>query len=389
MKCNKWKCVGAGILLGMVLSACGLSQETANQEPIEIAPAVFEEPELTPVPEATPTPTPEPTPTPIPEPEETTLTISFAGDFSLGNHHKQDYSYSFNQEYEKQTPAYFLQNVKDIFAEDDMTLVNFEGVLTTKTKCDVNKAYNIKGDPEYVNILPLGNVECVSLANNHALDYGLDGREDTVATLQKAGITYGYEENIGLYEAQGIKVGYVAYTATGNVIPKGLKERVQTGLQQLEEAGADLKIVCLHWGVETKHYPEAVQTTFAHEVIDMGADLLIGHHPHVLQGIEEYNGKFIVYSLGNFCFGANRGPKDMDTVIFQERFTFVDGELQPTRDCNIIPCKISSTDERNNYQPTPATGAVAQRIIDKVNTYSENYGVSFDEYGNLVQEREE
>lgn len=379
MSRNKWKLLGVSILLGFVMTACGSATETLKQEPIEITPVIFDEPEITPVPE--PTATPKPTPTPTPEPEEVEITISFAGDCSLGNHHKQEYAYSFNQEYENQTPAYFLQNVKEIFAADDMTLVNFEGVLTDRTKCDVSKAYNIKGDPEYVNILSQGNVECVSLANNHALDYGVEGRADTVEALEEAGIAYGYEENIGLYETKGIKAGFVAYTATGNVIPKGLKERVEQGLQQLEEAGADLKIVCLHWGVETNHFPEAVQTTFAHEVIDMGADLLIGHHPHVLQGIEEYNGKYIVYSLGNFCFGANRSPKDKDTIIFQERFTFLDGVLQPTADCNIIPCKISSTDERNNYQPTPQEGAVAQRIIEKVNTYSENFGLSFGEDG--------
>ena len=114
--------------------------------------------------------------------------------------------------------------------------------------------------------------------------------------------------------------------------------------------------------------------------------MIIGHHPHVLQGVEEYKGKMIVYSLGNFCFGANRSPKDKDTMIFQTTFTFCDGELQPQVKVKIIPCSISSVSERNNYQPTPATGEEAVRILGRINEFSQGFGCCFDEEGNYITE---
>ena len=96
---------------------------------------------------------------------------------------------------------------------------------------------------------------------------------------------------------------------------------------RLREEGADLVIACCHWGIEGDHYPNDYQQKLAHQVIDWGADLLVGTHPHVLQGMELYNGKMICYSLGNFCFGGNRNPKDKDTAIYEQTFTFVDGVL--------------------------------------------------------------
>ena len=144
--------------------------------------------------------------------------------------------------------------------------------------------------------------------------------------------------------------------------------------------------------VSEELYPEDYQTTLGRKCIDWGADLVIGHHPHVLQGIDQYKGKYIIYSLGNFCFGANRNPKDKDTMIFQQtftlkpsgdtaeskgRFTVVPGEAK------IIPCSISSITSRNNFQPTPLSGENAKRVIGRINEYSAAYGVSADEGGVL------
>ena len=89
----------------------------------------------------------------------------------------------------------------------------------------------------------------------------------------------------------------------------------------MKKAGAQIIIVNFHWGIEKQYTPDENQKALAHLAIDEGADLVIGHHPHVLEGIEKYNGKYICYSLGNFCFGANRNPKDKDTMIFQQTFT--------------------------------------------------------------------
>ena len=131
-------------------------------------------------------------------------------------------------------------------------------------------------------------------------------------------------------------------------------------------------MVIFHWGNETETVPDSNQTTLGRMAIDLGADLVCGHHPHVLQGIETYKGKNIVYSLGNFCFGGNSSPSDMDTMIYQQTFTIDADGVKNDNVTNIIPCSISSAayDGYNNYQPTPAEGDEATRILEKINERS-------------------
>lgn len=340
---------------------------------------------------------PIPTDTPVPEshedvPEATeppqenilTVTISAAGDCSLGNHQEQEYAYSFRQTYDRaEDKGYFFENVRDIFDSDDMTIVNFEGVLTFSEERDESRTYNIKGDPEYVRLLTAGSVEAVSFANNHRLDYGTRGSDDTVAALKDEGIVYAYDRNVGIYETEeGIRIGYVSV----NEVSWGLgsEKLLGDGIAKLQEEGVDLILACCHWGIERDNYPTENQQYLGRKCIDMGADLVIGHHPHVLQGIEEYEGKYIIYSLGNFCFGANRNPADKDTMIFQQTFTFVDGVKQEDQQVQIIPCSVSSVRERNDFRPTPVQGEEAARIIGRINTYSEGFGVSFAEDGTPI-----
>ena len=110
--------------------------------------------------------------------------------------------------------------------------------------------------------------------------------------------------------------------------------------------------------------------------------MVLGHHPHVMQGIEVYQGKLIVYSLGNFCFGGNKNPKEKDTMIFQQTFTFVDGVLQTDVDAKIIPARVSGASSYNNYQPIIAEGDEKVEIIQKMNEISAALGgVTFDENG--------
>ena len=317
------------------------------------------------------------------EPETISITISAAGDTSLGNHQTQDYYYSFRQAYDKEGKDYFLENVSDIFSQDDMTIVNLEGTLTFSENMQPDRTYNIKGDPEYVEILTSGSVEAVSMANNHRYDYGEEGSRDTVAALTEAGIKYAYDENLGIYETKGIRIGFVSVSeaSRGSAVEKTLEE----GITLLKEEGADLILVCCHWGTEREYYPEDYQRTLGKKCIDWGADLVIGHHPHVLQGIEEYQGKYIVYSLGNFCFGANRNPADKDTMIFQQTFTFVNGEKQEDKEIRVIPCSVSSVADRNDFRPTPAEGGEAERIIGRINEFSKDFGVAFTADGYLEE----
>lgn len=313
---------------------------------------------------------------------EITIVISAAGDVTLGNYFEQEYSYSFCQTYEQvEDKGYFFENVYDIFADDDMTIVNLEGPLTTSEDMREGQVYSIKGAPEYVNLLNYGNIEAVSMGNNHMLDYGTQGCRDTVDALEQAGVVYGYDSNLGIYETKGIRIGYVSV----NEVSKGalVEKTLEEGIRLLQEDGVDLILACCHWGIEREYYPEEYQQILGRKCIDWGADLVIGHHPHVLQGIEEYQGKYIIYSLGNFCFGANRNPTDKDTMIFRQTFTFVDGQKAEDADIQVIPCSVSSIASRNDFKPTPAQGADAVRIIERINEYSVDYGVQFDEDGFL------
>lgn len=314
------------------------------------------------------------------EDEVITITISMAGDVTLGMHQNQDYYNSFRKAYdEAEDESYFFENVSDIFSNDDMTIVNLEGVLTLSDAKVGDKLYYLKGDPDYAYLMNPGSIEVVSMANNHRLDFGQGGSDDTVEAVTKAGIIYAYDDNVAIYETKGISIGIISV----NVLAwgSGVEKFIQNGIEILQEKDVDLIIACCHWGKERENYPGNYQTTLGRKCIDWGVDVVIGHHPHVLQGIEEYNGKYIMYSLGNFCFGANRNPNDKDTIIAQQTFTFINGEIQENNEMHIIPCSVSSVTNRNDFKPTPAVGEEAQRIINRMNEYSKDFGVEFNEEG--------
>lgn len=300
--------------------------------------------------------------------EDIQITISAAGDCTFATDVNYAGGPSFVAKYnEVQDPSYFLRNVQSLFVQDDLTIVNFEGTLTNLTTRQ-DKEFAFRGDPEYVQILTSGSVEAVNLANNHSRDYGMQSLEDTRNYLTEAGVThFGYDQT-AIYEVKGVKIGLIGIY----VLPDGLgrMQQLLEHIQTVKEAGADITIVNFHWGIEREYYPNDVQKQLAHVAIDNGADLVIGEHPHVLQGIETYNGKKIVYSLGNFCFGGNKNPSDKDTMIFQQTFTLRDGEIQGYDDFKIIPCRLSSVTNVNDYQPTILEGAEAEKVMNKINEIS-------------------
>ena len=320
-----------------------------------------------------------------PEPVVTTVTISATGDCTLGATQTHGYEGSFHEYYDKNGEEYFFAGVKEIFEEDDFTLVNLECVLTDET-ARVEKKWNLKGRPEYTGIMTSSSIEGCSLGNNHTLDYGEASLTDTMSALDEAGIVYGYNDQTGIYTTdEGVTIGIVS---VGLFSEKEQREKdIQNGIASLREQGVDLVIVACHWGVELDHYPTQYQQEAAHRIIDWGADLVIGNHPHVLQGIEIYNGKVICYSLGNFCFGGNRNPSDKNTMIYQQTFTFVDCVLQDQVEAKIVPCTISSIDSRNDFQPTIAEDDRKASIIEKVQDYSEPYGeIVFEDDGTIMIE---
>lgn len=304
------------------------------------------------------------------ETEPVSITISAAGDCTLGTDEYFDPSTSLNAYYDSNGPAYFFQNVKSIFEADDLTIVNMEGTLTEETTRQ-DKTYAFKGPAEYTQILTDGDVEAANLANNHSHDYGDKSYTDTIAALDAAGITnFGYDRT-AVMDVNGVKVGLVGTYELAEGM--GCEEEMISNIKAVKDQGAQIVIVSFHWGIERENYPTENQVNLAHSAIDNGADLVLGHHPHVLEGIEVYNGKNIVYSLGNFCFGGNSNPSDKDTMIFQQTFTVQDGELVEDNVTNIIPCSISSDSSYNNYQPTPLEGDEADRVKGRIEEYSSGF----------------
>ena len=335
------------LLLCLIIKGCGSgktktvsSNKTETSEQKEVL-TVTPEPEMTPV----------------------SLTLSVVGDCTLGTDENFDYDTSLNAYYENNGADYFLANVKSIFSADDLTIANFEGTLTESTERE-DKQFAFKAPASYANILTAGSVEAVNTANNHSHDYGEQSFDDTLKALDAAGIIhFGYDET-AVTEVKGIKIGLVGIYELNDHL--GRKEQLKQNIAKVKNEGAQLVIVIFHWGNEKEEVPDDNQKTLGHLAIDEGADLVCGHHPHVLQGIEEYKGKNIVYSLGNFCFGGNAYPSDMDTMIFQQTFTIDQNGVQKDNVTNIIPCSISSDADYNNYQPTPAEGEEADRIMKKI-----------------------
>ena len=297
------------------------------------------------------------------------LTLSVVGDCTLGTDETFDYDTSLNAYYENYGADYFLQNVKDIFYADDLTIANFEGTLTDSDERE-DKTFAFKAPASYASILTGGSVEAVNTANNHSHDYGEQSFNDTLAALDDAGIVhFGYDET-AVMDVKGIKVGLVGIYELYDHLER--EQQLKDNIAKVKADGAQLIVVIFHWGNETETVPDSNQTTLGRIAIDEGADLVCGHHPHVLQGIETYKGRNIVYSLGNFCFGGNSSPSDMDTMIYQQTFTIDADGVKKDNVTNIIPCSISSAayDGYNNYQPTPAEGDEATRILGKINERS-------------------
>lgn len=305
--------------------------------------------------------------------EETNIILTAVGDSTIGTDPKFNYSTSLPAMVQQNNndPSYLFSNVAHIFKEDDITIANLETTFTTSTE-KVDKGhkiqYHFKGDPELANSLVSASIEGVNLSNNHIYDYGQQGFQDTIATLEKLNVDYFGEDYKWITEVKGIKFGFLGYQGwtTSDSLLKTVKEDIESMKKE-----ADLVIVTFHWGIERATTPNEVQKTLAHYAIDNGADLIIGHHPHVIQGIEYYKGKYINYSLGNFCFGGNSNPSDKDTYIFQADFKFEDKKLSSVG-VRVIPCSVSSVPNRNDYRPTPLAGDEKIRLLEKINGYNIN-----------------
>ena len=293
------------------------------------------------------------------------ITVSAVGDCTLGMDDDLDYDMSFNASYEENGAGWFLEKVRDTLQGDNLTIANFEGVLTSGGE-RADKEFCFRGEPEYTQVLTEGGIEALNLANNHAFDYGSDSYFEMKDIMAEAGIdVFGYDNSI-VIDVNGVKVGLTGTYELDEGID--VKEKMLAEIEKVKGEGAQLVISSFHWGDEGETEPNSIQKELAHAAVDAGADLVLGHHPHVLQAAEIYNGKYIFYSLGNFCYGGSTDPYDYDTAIVQQTFTFNSKGLADASQAEVIPCSVTSAEDYNNYQPTPypADSSGYLRVLEKL-----------------------
>lgn len=339
-----------------------------DPDPFQISPA----PDLTPLPETTPQPT-------IPPQNllgdgTIQITITAGGDMTIGGDVRKRGDSLFDKELKKQGGDlnFLTRNVREILEGDDMTIVNFEGTLTTAPVYKTKNDFVFSAPPEYVSILREGSIEAVALQNNHVMDHGETGLNETKAVLNEAGIVWSDAKNMGIYEVHGVSIAMLSYQQYREMVEE-LLVRVPNDVAKAK-AEHDIVIVSFHWGEELDYKPNANQVRLGRLTVDAGADLVLGHHSHRINPIEEYKGKYIVYSLGNFSFSGNNKPSDMSTFLFQIRFNVTESGTQ-TDSFRIIPSRISSKTDYNDFAPTPFTD---QRLIDNVINMLKNNGKNLE-----------
>ena len=312
-----------------------------------------------------------------------TLTMSFTGDVTIGSNVQHNGKSIFEKELDRQEGdlSFPFRNVKSIFIEDDLTLINFEGTLTTEGRNPDkrNNSFLFRADPSYVSMLSDNGVESVSLENNHVLDMGVAGLSETKKTLVDAGISFACEDQPAIIEIKGVRIGSLAYQTFGGRHDE-IIELLPRAIDSLRDRGCDIVIVSYHWGDEKDYKPNDNQIRLGRATIDAGADLVIGHHSHRINPIEYYKGHYICYSLGNFSFAGNNKPDDMSTYIFQIQMVVENGKARSDA-FRIIPCRISSTDDYNDFAPTPYTEeSDIEELLEKLKENGRKIEYAVSEY---------
>lgn len=316
---------------------------------------------VTTVPATTPATQPAPKPT-EPEAKEEEFLLTFVGDCTLGSMpswfgRKSSFVRTIGTDYD-----YPFANVRQYFEKDDLTMINLESVLADSGK-GADKRFVFRGPSDYIQMLTGASVEAVTLANNHTMDFGKQGYNNTLRILNDAGIAYVEESNTKLIATEsGLIIGFYAD------YEEITEDEILLHINDLKKAGAELIVCAFHWGVEGSYRANNDQKRIANTALEAGAHIVCGHHPHVLQKIEKRENGVIYYSLGNFSFGGNDRPRDKDSAIIQQKIIRqADGEIL-LGETNIIPVAISSAKSWNNYQPTPCEkeSEQYQRILSKL-----------------------
>ena len=298
---------------------------------------------------------------------EQTIHMTFTGDVTLGSEKAyRTYKNSFHTVAETEGYEYFFRDWVELFSADDLTVVNLEGPLTdSDSQEDKSKTFRFNGKTDFVNILTLASIEACNISNNHcSADFGKQGFQSTKDTLTAAGIGWFAVEDVWIWEKDGIKIAFFGFNSTK--LTSKMISWVKTEIPRLKsEEGVNAVVFVYHGGSEYAKKHNQKQTEAAHMAIDAGADLVIMHHPHVVQGVEVYNNRIICYSLGNFCFGGNRSIKHdaIETAVAGVTMDFDDNGVFTGSQLTLWPGHISTDSKANTFQPIHVTGEEAEAVM--------------------------
>ena len=302
------------------------------------------------------------------------ITITATGDFTVGgDSRKRDSIWQDELDKHGGDPNFALANVRAILAKDDLTIVNFEGTLTESTYVPAGKRENdflFSAPPAYADMLVENSIEAVSLENNHVLDHGQNVWDETKQHLEDAGVVWSGDGEVGVIEVKGVQIAMLSYLCIDRY--SKLWDSVPADIAAAKER-YPIVIVSFHWGNEKEYVPTQNQIKMGRLAVDAGADLVLGHHSHRIQPIEYYNGVYICYSLGNFCFAGHNNPDDMSSILFQTRFRITEEngvQVVTNEGFRIIPIRISSRTNRNDFIPTPYDSDSSKEAV--INTLRKN-----------------
>ncbi|MDD3409340.1 MAG: CapA family protein [Eubacteriales bacterium] len=304
------------------------------------------------------------------------ITLTFGGDCVLGTREEwKDGRNTFDSCVAEKGLSYPFAGLKEIFESDDMTYVNLECVLQdTNAGHDHRKQHTFRGDPGYAAMLPLAGIEQVNLANNHTVDYRNAGMKSTKAALDAAGVLYSGNKEVYVWETGGHKIGFGGCRETTFLQSK---PTVYRDIQKLKKLGCDVIIYSCHWGKEYSPTHNKTQERMAQYAVNSGADIVVGTHPHVMQGVERRESSdgshsaVVLYSLGNLVFGGTHDMQTFDAMLAQAKLRFAeDGRYQGV-EIGLLPVLTSASAPENDFQPVLATGEDAARILELAQADSE------------------
>ena len=293
------------------------------------------------------------------------VTITFLGDCTLGGEEKNRGSkLSFARRVEDNGMEFPLRELSRLTLNDDLTVANLECVLTDRKLRKTDKKFNFSGPTAYTEILTSAGAECVTIANNHSHDYGDEGYADTKAALEAAGVCWFGTDAPAIWQSEdGLLIGFtgVNYSLNGNRYKQYARQ-----MDLLKEMGCAAIITVMHAGTEYSYTPpDNYQRQIVSRAVACGSSLIIGHHPHVVQGYDLINDVPVVYSLGNCSFGGTTFAKDSDAVVVQAVLSFREGTLTEIG-LHFYPISITSDGHYNNYSPRFLTDRDAKRVLDKM-----------------------